>query len=358
MTKKFPKLPEWETGDRKPTLLQLETFAQTTHTPVGFLLLEEPPVIEIPIPDYRTIGDAGVHEPSPDLLDTVFICQQRQEWYHNYAIANGEEPLAFIGSLSVDTPIEEATAAMQAVLNFGVGERGSTSDTAFSRLYERAEGLGALVMVNGVVGNNTHRKLDPDEFRGFALADAYAPLIFINGADTKAAQIFTLVHELAHLWIGETALSDASPMLTSDNDVERWCNRVAAEFLVPLNVLREAVGPVDVGAENLDRLARQFKASTLVVVRRIYDAGLLTRPAYNAAYAAERQRVLALMQQRTGPSSGNFYNTQPVRASKRFTRALMSNTLEGQTTYREAFHMLGFKKLATFNELAQRLEIV
>ncbi len=82
---RFPKLAQWESGDAQPTLKQLESFAQATHTPVGFLLLSEPPEEHVPIPDFRTMADQGVLGPSPDLLETLFHCQQRQEWYHDFA---------------------------------------------------------------------------------------------------------------------------------------------------------------------------------------------------------------------------------------------------------------------------------
>src|SRR5581483_3091359 len=209
LERKFPKLREWESGDRAPTLKQLESFANATKTPVGYLLLQEPPEEPLPIPDYRTMRAEGVERPSPDLLDTIFQCQQRQEWYRDYVRASTDEPLPFVGSLTMNAAADEAAHAMREALSFGVAERGPTWSGALRLLIDEAEDAGVLVMVNGIVGSNTHRKLDPDEFRGFALVDQLAPVVFVNGADTKAAQIFTLAHELAHIWLGVSALSDA-----------------------------------------------------------------------------------------------------------------------------------------------------
>ena len=353
---KFPKLPQWESGDHRPTLKQLERFAKATRTPVGYFFLSAPPDEQVPIPDLRTVGDSGVRRPSPDLLDTIYQCQQRQDWYRDYARGVGLDPVPHVGSLSTATPVEEAASAVTAEMSFSVERRGQNWSEAFGYLRDQAEDSGVLVMVSGVVGSNTRRRLDPAEFRGFALADPLAPLVFVNGADTKAAQIFTLAHELAHIWLGESALSDADLGVQATHDAERWCNGVAAEVLVPLEVLQSDFdGRADLTGE-LDRLARRFKSSTLVVLRRVHEAGYLGWDAYRRAYRDEFGRVMELIG--TGGGGGDFYNTQPARVSKRFARSVIVSTLEGQTLYTDAFQMLGLKKLATFNGMGERLGVM
>ncbi len=350
LAKRFPQLPDWESGDARPTLRQLERFAKATHAPIGFLFLPEPPPVEkVPIPDLRTVGNRHVERPSPDLLDTVYICQQRQEWYRDFARSEREDPLAFVGSVALTTNVEAAAARIRNALGFDVDARRqmSTWIEALRHFIGQADAAGVLVMVSGVVGSNNRRRLDPDEFRGFALADNLAPLVFINGADSKSAQMFTLAHELAHIWLGRSALSDVGPASSPTNDVEIWCNRVAAEMLVPLAALRQAYNRRAVLSEEANRLARVFKVSTLVVLRRIHDAGGLTREELWQAYEAELTLLHAIKKE----GGGDFYLTQAVRVSKRFARALIRSTFEGQTSFTEAFRMLGLKKMSTFREL-------
>jgi Zn-dependent peptidase ImmA (M78 family) len=353
LARRFPRLPDWEREETHPTLKQLEQFAKATHTPVGYLFLPEAPVERVPIPDFRTAGNRRIEHPSPDLLDTVYLCQQRQEWYRDFMRSQGEGPLAFIGSAHLNSDPEATAAAMRSALGFDLNERRQmpTWTEALRRFIEQADALGVLVMVNGVVGNNNHRKLDPDEFRGFALADSLAPLVFINGADTKAAQMFTLAHELAHIWLGQSALSDVGPVTAPTHDIERWCNQVAAELLVPLAVLRAEYQRGENLRGALDRLSRRFKVSTLVILRRIHDADGLTQDQLWQAYQQELERLPAIPR----PGGGDFYLTQAARVGKRFARALVASTLEGQTLHRDAFRLLGFSKLATLRELGHSL---
>jgi len=355
LAKRFPKLEAWERRERQPTLKQLEAFAKATYTPVGYLFLADPPTLRIPIPDFRRVSDAEPAPPSPDLLDTLYLCQQRQDWYRDFARSMGDAPLPFVGSATTAADVTDTAARMREALGLDVDERRAlpTWTDALRRFITQADALGVLVMVSGVVGSNNRRRLEPDEFRGFALADPLAPLVFINGADTKAAQMSTLAHELAHIWLGHSALSDSEALRVPDHATERWCNQVAAELLVPLAAIREASEPGGSLREQMDGLARRFKVSTLVVLRRLHDAGRLTREELWSAYTEELARLRDLPTR----SGGNFYLTLGARASKRFARALVVSTLEGRTSFTESFRLLGVRKQSTFEDVAHSLGV-
>lgn len=351
---RFPKLSAWERGEAKPTLKQLEDFAKATFTAVGYLFLAEPPVEMLPIPDFRTGRNAAAARPSPNLLDTIYLCQQRQSWYHDYARSVGEEPRAFVGSLTPRTSIEGAANTIRNALGFDLETRSQcpTWEDALRDFIDQADALGILVMRSGVVFNNTHRKLDPDEFRGFAITDDLAPLVFINGAESRSAQMFTLAHELGHLWLGRSALDNADMSATRSEGAEQWCNAVAAELLVPLKALRAQYRPNAQLADEMKRLARRFKVSTLVILRRIFDADGLSRSRFHDEYAAELERL----PQRPASGGGDFYRTETARVGKRFATALIANTLEGHTLFRDAYRMLGISQAKTFDELSRHLQ--
>ena len=353
LVRKFPRYREWENGEVQPTSRQLENFAKAVHAGVGYFFLSEPPDEPLPIPDFRTVGGAPVDRPSLNLLHTIYLCQRHQDWYQEFARAEGEDSLPFVRSARLSDDVETVAARMREALGFDLEERRSLSTwtEALRRFVEKEDELGVLVMVSGVVGNNPYRKLDPEEFRGFALADDFAPLAFVNGADTKAAQMFTLAHELAHLWLGETALSDSSPDSAPTGEIESWCNRVAAELLAPLSVVRAEYREEEELSAALQRMARRFKVSALVALRRIYDMGGLTRERFRQAYDEEAARVRSA--RRSG--GGNFYATQTARTGKRFARALVIDTLEGRTLYAEAFRLLDISKDATFRRMASQL---
>jgi len=350
---KFANLPEWESGETRPTLKQLETFARAVHAPVGYLFLTDPPEDSIPIPDFRTFAGQVVTRPSPNLLDTIYACQERQDWYGNFASVARQPERTFVGRATVETPPETVAADMCETLGFDIAARRDcqTQEDAFRLFVRQAEDAGILVMFSGVVMSNTRRRLDPNEFRSFALSDPRAPLIFVNGADAKAAQMFTLAHELAHLWLGATALSN--PCVAPRPGLRReevWCNAVAAELLVPHAAFRAALREAEPLSAASTRLARAFRVSTLVILCRLLDAGWMDRPRFDTEWAAETERLRTRAQREGG---GDFHRTTLSHVSRRFARAVVVSTREGQTLYRDAFRMLGVSKTETFDNLAR-----
>jgi len=355
---KFKKLPEWESGKTQPTLKQLEAFAHAVHVPVGYLFLSQPPEEPIPIPDFRTLAGQPVTRPSPNLLDMIYICQERQSWYQDFTRASSQPKLDFVGSATVEMPPETVAREMSKTLGFDLEARRDckTWTDALKLFIQHADKAGVLVMVSGIVMSNPHRLLDPSEFRGFALSDPFAPLIFVNGADTKAAQMFTLAHELAHIWLGASALSNLGAVPEQGfRHEEAWCNAVAAELLVPLAVLRSDLREDEPLSDALSRLARTFKVSTLVILRRLLDVDWLTRERFDTTWAQEIEHLQALAPKGSG---GDFFRTTLTRVGHRFAYALVVSTLEGKTLYRDAFRMLGVSSTETFNKLGRNVGVI
>jgi Zn-dependent peptidase ImmA (M78 family) len=355
---RFPKLSEWESGTLQPTLRQAEEFARATHVSVGYLFLPSPPQEKLPITDFRTLVDDEIAAPSPNMLEMIYICQQRQEWFREYARLYRLPELDFVGSATVKETPKHVAEEMRQTLKLSVEEHRKSPNwtTALRNLIDKAEDAGILVMVSGVVGSNNRRRLDVEEFRGFALADNLAPLIFINGTDSKAAQMFTLCHEMAHLWLGRSGVSDTNVGNIPELDVEQWCNEVAAEFLVPLEHIRQEFDSDNVLEDEMERLARMFKVSTLVILRRLFDADLINRDTLWNVYQEELFSIRSVEQK--GSGGGNYYRTLGARTGKRFVSAVLTSTLEGQTLFQDAFRMLGMRKSSTFYNAAREMGVL
>lgn len=339
--RKLPKIHEWLSGERQPTLRQLEKLASLTATPLGFLFLAEPPEESLPVPYYRTAREEAPEHPSPEMLDTIYAMQRRQGWMRDYLVDQGHEKLPYVGTAKLEDDPESVGQAMRStlLLEQSWAAKHRTWEDALRALRRAMGQLGIFVVVNGIVGNNTHRKLDPGEFRGFVLVDEHAPFVFVNGADGKAAQMFTLAHELAHVWFGSSAAFDLRQLQPADEPSEKACNRAAAEFLVPASEMRR-VWPAVSGADDpFDGIARQFKVSSIVAARRALDLGLIGRDRFFAFYQASQRRVRPKVVRDKKPKI--FYETQDLRVGPRFGAAVARAAREGSLLYSEAYRLTG-----------------
>lgn len=357
MRKRFPAWDRWVAEDTHPTVKQAQDLAAYTHVPFGMLLLETPPTIELPIPDFRVTG-LGTPEPSQELLDTIHLNQQRQAWFEDYLATWGEEDLPFVGSARGMEPTE-AAAVIRNALGYELPERSKlrSNDDARKYLVRAFEELGGLTVLSSMVGNNTHRLLDRDEFRGFTLRSATAPLVFVNAHDTKAGQVFSLLHEFAHVWHGDSGVSvGGAPLEEATTNIERWCDAVAAEIAVPKDDLITRFDPTRALTGEVERLASYYRCSTLVILIRLRDLRLFPGDDFATAYRDEVDRLLTLLADTERTPGGDFYNNQPFRIGERLSRALIADTRRGTTPVTDAVRLMAFSSPRLFDEYANRLE--
>ena len=340
----------WEAGDRRPTFRQAQRLAQTLYIPFGYLFLAAPPVQELPVPDFRTFAGQPPREPSPEFLDLLHDVLTKQQWFREYRESEGVEDLPFVGRFGfIDAAQASAKAVADDIRNTidvdGARSRAPNWEGFLRELIHNAEGSGIMVLRSGVVGNNGHRPLDIEEFRGFTISHDLAPLIFINGRDFMGAQIFTFAHEVCHIWIGRSGVSNPDYELRGqrqDNDIEQYCNRVAAEILVPSEDL-VARWQTEMNIEsNVRALTRTYRVSNFVVLRQAHDQDIIPTAAYWDSY---RQ----LVEQVGRPGSpaepgGNFHYTLAARNGGEFVRAVVSSVADGTLLRHEAAKLLNVRR--------------
>lgn len=365
--KAFDKLgvSEWLRQDSQPTISQLTKFAQKTHVPFGMLFLSEPPVEEKPLADFRFRGSAP-EKYSAELTETILEQQRRQNWYRDYAIARGLEANEYVGSETLASNSEQVADRIRYDFGYtpGMVYPGAEARKAIIELLEEN---GFLISVAGVVGSNTHRPYDPNEFSGFSLSDDYAPTIFVNGRDTKNAQIFTLLHELGHLLLGESGVSVSGgeevhqQYAEQQAHNERWCDSFAAHFLVPSAEIRKKVRALpgdgdEITEDSIEKLASHFCVSVLTILNSLLNEKLITWNKYTKLYKPMREQAIAHAQE-SGKTSGggDYYRPKIYALGKRFASAVFADAASGRTTYTEAHRLLGVPKTETYEKLAQKV---
>lgn len=351
--KRFPKLKEWQSGSKKPTLPQAKTLAKAVRLPLGRLLLPVPTPDELTIPDFRTVRNANVESIGADLREVIQTAEQRLDWYAEYATEIGIAPPAILGVVSPSTPPEKAAEVVRESLGWDSIGHPKGPDRVMD-LVHRMEDHGLLVMRNTIVGNSTSRRLDVHEFRGFTLREGPYALVFVNTSDSKTAQLFSLAHELAHVAM-------AAPGLSGDqgkrNNVERWCNKFAAALLIPEASVRSIQFDSDQLVVQLSTTATRFGVSREALLWRLVDLKLIQKK--------DADRVVGLFKGEEATQASQTAGAPPFpvlvrsRVGRRFLNTITGAALAGDLSEPAAAEFLGIgNKQTLHNVMALADEIV
>jgi len=345
------KLAEWESGTKEITFNQAMQYANKAHIPFGYLFLDKPPIEKLPIPDLRTVESRELDEASPELMEVTKLMLQRQEWYKEYLGQQFSVPCQVVGCFSVDDGIAKIVSDMRQKLSVGLHPERGTWEDYYRDLVRRIENNGVLVMRQADLGHHT-RPLKVEEFRGFAIVDDLAPIIFVNHADSPGARLFTLIHELCHIWIGQSGISDGSPSTHRKEEV--LCNGVAAEFLVPESEFKTLWSlSLDDWTDNLVFLEGHFHVSRWVLARRALTLKYISSDEYMSFIAEERAKY----KKQSGNGGPTYYKTKQSQISQLFSKAVVSQAMAGQLLLREAGQLLGGMKPGNIANFAEELGI-
>lgn len=335
--RKNEKVQGWVNNEKSPTVRQLESFSKKVYLPFGYLFLPEPPIEKVPIPFFRT-GHIATREVSLNVRETVGLLQYRQDWLAEYLEQQEETPLDFVGKFTLQNTAEEIAHDMRRVLGLEKtwASEFPTWEGAKSFLTKKIEEIGVVVNFNSIVENNVYRKIKVEECRGFVLVDKYVPFLFVNNADSKSAQMFTLAHELAHVWMGKSAGFDSSQLLPADDPTEILCDQVAAEFLVPSDAFMIFWSETP----QIREAARHFKVSPIVAARRALDLNLIERGYYFTFYNNYIKEDFHAKAQQSG---GDGYNNLKVRLGLPFVARLNIALKHGDISFKDAYRLSGLK---------------
>lgn len=348
----------WEEGQSAIPFSIAKKLSKISLIPLGLLFAETAPEEDLPIADFRTPGSQVLERPSPELIETIHDATRKQEWYREYLILQDFEPLPFIGMYRLDDDPKQAAETIMHLLSLDSPEYIQCRDWQDSLrfLINHAEDAGITVIVTSIFRNNTHRPLISDEFRGFVLSDSIAPLVMINSSDAKPAQMFTLIHEIAHLLIDASGVLDSPFLSLLTLPQEQWCNQVAAEVLAPADQVISLWNRDADDDTNLDNLRKKLKISRLVAIIRAYHLGLITASDKDRNYSDEMGRIIAAKKKdQEKPGGPDPHLMRRYKTGRNLALAVLSEVASGQMLYRDAFSLLGVKNNTGLKEFAERL---
>ena len=343
LEKRFPKLSQWHSGEARPTLKQARELAKLARIPFGRLLLDEPSGERVGVTDFRTVGNKAMGTVSVDLRETIRSSQNRLAWYADFADAEGIASPTMYASATVEHDPAETAERIRELLGIERGKPLPGSDKV-AELAAAMEEDGILVARNSIVGNTTSRKLSVGEFRGFTIEDGGYVLVFVNTADAKTAQLFSLAHELGHVVLGRTGISDHS----EHADVERWCNRFAAAVIAPLEAVERFFTDADL-LDSVNRLSQRFGLSREAMLWRLVELGFTSRE--------EASGVIGLVkaspsEPRESGGAPPFHVLVRSRVGGRFYDTVTHAWSHGQIAERDAARYLGASSYASLSKLA------
>lgn len=350
LLKRFKEIPEWECGTLDPTYNQVQKLADALHVPSGYLLMSNPPDEKLPVEDLRTFNGGGTRRNSADLVETVYSCKTRQNWYRDFSKDTGLPRLGFVGSNTIKEPPVEVAERMHIALDLRYNtllNLGST-DEARRLLIRKMDLAGILVMSSGVVGNNTRRRLCPEEFRGFALSDRHAPVVFVNRNVTASEQLFTLANKLAHVWINSSAISNKRSVDDKKSSTkDDWCTKVAEQFLASLQSPRK-LSLYKSMPKRSAQMSYLLDASRDVRNVSYFHSHIRPKRSYEDIL---ENMSMSLIERNLKDSDNTttvdkkslrgFYPVLISRVGMRFARAVVSRCLDGKMPYQDAYEMLG-----------------
>jgi Zn-dependent peptidase ImmA (M78 family) len=342
----------WEDGTRKPTMSQLRKVSEVYKRPLAVFFLPEPPRDFTTLRDFRRLPERETREYSVELKLRIRTVDFRRRWLSEYLESEGVEPLSFVGSISLRTPASTTAKNIRHTLEIDTSDIKQLRFSEALRYWVRkAEEAGVFVFRG--------REIPLEQGRGFVISDRFAPVIYINSRDAWSAQIFTLAHELAHIWLGHSGISNLEvDGQVADQDVEKieiYCNQVAAEVVLAPSEFHEVWSRLY--QENLEhrieKISREFKVSEEVIARRLLQEGKIEKQSYESV----RARVKERWQQESIQKKSGWAKHSVKMASRNghlFTRTVINGFRSGNISGRDASELLNVK-INHFPRLAQEV---